>query len=478
MSSPLVDQRVLGLDETSRKRAVFSIRSILLFVAWLTMWQGWHVGGSVFQLNFLTELTSGLLLHETVMFITFVLLILERVFSGDFTLQRSYFAAPITLLAIALFISWARGAYINQHVGIVYEAHESLQIVTSFFILINVFRRPEDRKLLVIFFMFATIMKAADGACVKFLSDDPQVGWGVLLLWRDGFLLALGIICAMLLVHYKGKEWIWLRKVMLWSIPLLFFTLIVSYRRTFFLALMVAAGVMFISVGKGRRGLHLKLMVGLLLGLGVFILFTDPLGFIARLFGILQPQEEGSAYIRLLEYPNILMNIYHNPIFGVPIGTEWFQYYRMPLYANFTTLGCHNTYLYWPLRTGILGTIGFFWLLSRCWKAVLINRRIQKSEEDFVINQMSIHMMVIYNVASFFGLMYSDAMTSMTGAFLTLYQLQIVHASGLKSYANVSFIQTLKQGVIVFKEKDKMLPARIVAALNKKRGPELAASQA
>lgn len=452
--SALHDERILGLDSVSVGRAVFSIRSILLFVAWLCMWQGWHVGGSIFQLNFFTELVPGLLLHEITLVLTFLLLVLDRVFTQDFSLKRSYFTAPMALMGLALFISWARGSFIRQEVSIVYEAHESIQVVIAFFVMINVFRSEEDRKLLVPMLMFATIMKALDGISVKFLSDDPQAGWGVLLFWRDGFLLAVGITGTLILMHYKGEQYKWLRTTMMCAIPFLFFTLIVSYRRTFFLALLVSAFAMYLTVGKGRRKLHLKLLVGLLLGLSVFILFTDPLGFAARLFGVLQPTEEGSAYIRLLEYPNVLRNIQDNPIWGTAIGTEWHQYYRMPLFANFTTLGCHNTYLYWPLRAGLLGSIGFLWLLGRLWKSLLINRRIQKTEEDFLINQLSIHMMIIYNVASFFGLMYSDAMTSMTGVFLALFQLQMTKTSGgLISYSNVSLYRTLREGRIVYKRE-------------------------
>ena len=451
------EEHVLGLDEGSRKRAIFSIRTILLFFCWLCMWQGWSVDGSIFQMDFLTELVTGPYLHETVLILAFIFLVIERIFTQDFTFKRSYYAAPMAVLGLALFISWARGSFIRQEVTIVYEAHESIQMVIAYFIMVNIFRTEEDRKLIVPMLLFATIMKALDGISVKVAGIDGMAGWGVLLLWRDGFLLALGITGTMLLIHYKGLEYKWLRTTMLCAIPLLFYTLIISYRRTFFLALLVSAFAMLLTVGTGRRKQHVKLLLYLFLALGVFILFTDPLGFMARLFGVLQPTEEGSAYIRLLEYPNVLRNIEDNPIWGTAIGTQWHQYYRMPLFANFTTLGCHNTYLYWPLRAGILGTIGFLWLLGRIWKSLLINWRLRKTEEDFLITQISIHIMIIYNVASFFGLMYSDAMTSMTGIFLALFQLQITKTSGLTSYSKVSLFRTLKAGTIVYKGQDPLL---------------------
>jgi O-antigen ligase len=316
----------------------------------------------------------------------------------------------------------------------------------------------EERRTLLVLFFFATIMKAADSTWIKFFSDDTQKGWGTVLFWRDGFLLCMGLIGAMLMAHYYGKTYRWLRNVMICSVPLMMYGLIVSFRRTFILALLVSAVAMFVSVGKGRRKKQVWLFFSLIFLILLVVLVTDPVGMIARLVGaIFQPQEEGSSYIRLMEYPNILQNIYHNPIFGVPIGTQWFQYYRMPEFANYTTLGCHNTYLYWPLRTGIIGTFAFVWLLARTWKAIIVNIAIQKTEEDFLMNQFLLHCMIVYNFASFFGLMYADAMSIMTSFILVILQLHMLHSGGIVSYRNVNLWQTWQRKEIVFRRSDKLI---------------------
>ncbi|MDP4220624.1 MAG: O-antigen ligase family protein, partial [Bacteroidota bacterium] len=234
--------------------------------------------------------------------------------------------------------------------------------------------------------------------------------------------------------------------------------LIISYRRTSILALLVSAVVMFVTVGKGRRMRQLWLFLSLIVFTIIFILIPDPGGIFARLVGALfQPQEEGSSYIRLMEFPNIVQNIIHNPIFGVPIGTQWFQYYKMPIFANYTTLGCHNTYLYWPLRTGIMGTFAFVWLLARIWKAIIVNIAIQKTEEDFLLNQFLFHCMIVYNFSSFLGLMYADAMSIMTSFVLVILQLQMLHTSGIINYKNVDFWRTWRRKELVFRKSDKLI---------------------
>ena len=440
--------------DTPRRRAFFSMRYVLYFFSWLCMWQGWHVSGSIFQLNFVADLLpSPLYLHELFLALTLVLLLIERTINGDLTFSRSYFSGPILLMGFALVFSWVQGMIIRQEFIYVYEAHESILIIISFYIILNIFRSKEERKVLLILFFFATIMKSADSTWIKFFSTSPEKGWGTVLFWRDGFLLCMGIVIVLIIIQYRGKQFRWLKMVMIWFSPLIMYGLIVSYRRTFFIALFVSAVTMFITVGKGRRKKHAWVFLGLLVGTVIFVLATDPVGIIARTIGgIFQPQEEGSSYIRLMEYPNILQNIYHNPIFGVPIGTQWFQYYKMPIFANYTTLGCHNTYLYWPLRTGIIGSFAFLWLLLRIWKSLIINVAIQRTEEDFLMNQVLIHSIIVYNIASFFGLMYADAMSIMTSFILIMIQLQMKHESGIINYKDVNTWRTWQRKEIIFRK--------------------------
>ncbi|MDP4220692.1 MAG: hypothetical protein Q8896_09660, partial [Bacteroidota bacterium] len=147
--------------EPAKRRAIFSMRYLLYFFSWLCMWQGWHVGGSIFQMNFIGALLPPLpfYLHEVILILTFALLVMERIVSGDMTFARSYFSGPILLMGFALVLSWTQGMFIRQEFTVVYEAHESILIVISFYIIVNIFRSAEERKLLFVLFFFAAIMK-------------------------------------------------------------------------------------------------------------------------------------------------------------------------------------------------------------------------------------------------------------------------------------------------------------------------------
>lgn len=428
-----------------------SLRFVKYFFLWLMLWQDSSVTGSIFQYQELFGSMKPFRPFEIILLLNFLVLIIERTITKDYTVKRSYFWGPLILLGLAFFLSWMRGMVIRQEVAVVFEVHEAFLLPFEFFIFRNLLREPGEWRIIPILLILATIAKASDGVYIYFFSADEGKGWGVLQNWRDGYLLGMGVISLVHFLHYKGKTLQWLKKTLIICSPLIFFSLITSYRRTFFVAILVSLIIMFVSVGKGNRKKHAFLFVSLLLTLFVFILVTDPIGFITRMFAVVNPKEEGSAYIRLMELPNVLMNIYDNPIFGTAIGTQWHQYFRMPLFANFTTLGTHNSYLYWPLRGGIFALIGFWWMISRIWKVVLLQNRFTENVDDKFLAQISMYMIIMYMLGSFFGLMYGDIVTPIMAMYLTSLQLFTEERFGMTKINNIKLWQSLKQKKVVLR---------------------------
>lgn len=459
----MMDQAVIG---KGNQRLLGSLRCLKFFVCWLLVWQDSSVNGSIFQLYEYVGRMESVRPIEMFLAAMALIFLIERTILGDWTVKRSYFYGPILLMLLALFISWCRGVYITQNFGVVYEVHEAFAIPFVFFLLLNVFRDERDRRILFYILILGTIPKAVEGAYIKYFSDDENKGWGVLQMWRDGFLLAFGIASILILLHFKDPKLKWLKKWMLWTSPFLVFTLIVSYRRTFFVAILVSALALIVTIGRGRRLKQIGYVLAMLVAFIVFIVFTDPIGFIGRLAGIVQPGEEGSAYIRLMELPNVLMNIRDNPIFGTAIGTHWHEYYRMPTFANYTSVGVHNTYLYWPLRAGILGAVGFLWLLLRMWKAAIICYRLSEDVEDRFIGQLAFHILIIYQVACFFGMMYGDAVTVLLSLVLVSFQLQVRGLTDRTSLRDVSLWETWKSKQIVYKPHYKPIPMASTAPVS------------
>lgn len=442
-----------------KRKAIFSLRYCVYFAVWLCTWQGASFSGSIFQLEFLAIYPTQPL-YECALLLAVIALVAERWISKDYTLNTSYFTAPMIVLGAALVFSWIRGQIILQQFRPVYEIHEAILIPVGFAIYLTSFRDIKERRVLAWIFMLGAVMKAFDATWIKlFDNDSPEASWGALLMWRDGYMLALGIAGGLILAHYHGFALKRLRTLGMLAIPFLAYGLLISYRRTFILAVILATIGMIVTLGRGKRLKQLRNFFLVILTIAITVLFTDPLGMVARMAGAFMPSEEGSSYIRLIEYPNIIRNIADNPILGVPVGVPWKMYYYMPIFANRTSLGAHNTYLYWALRTGIIGFLGFLWLLGRAWKALLINWRLQKTEEDFFYNHFLLYAFILYNFACFFGLMYADAMGALTGLLFVFLQLQMEKTTGLKSLKNVDFIRTLRRKEIVMRPAPALTPA-------------------
>jgi O-antigen ligase len=448
------------------KSFLFSLRMIKYFLCWMVLWQGRMVGGSIFQLTEWGIDLPGLMTSEIVAATLALVVLFERSVTRDFSIRRSYFNGPMLLIVVAFFISWLRGCYLTQRFAPVLEAHEAFSWPFSFWLICNAFRDREDREVLWKLLLLSAITKSVEGVDIYFFSGDPKKSWGVVQMWRDGTLLGLGAIAVMLLLQYRGTALATMKKIMLWAIPVLGFTFVMSYRRTFFVSTLACACAMLFTLPREKRRRHIAIVGGFLAVLVGFTMVTNPLAVLGRLTGIIEPSGEGSAYIRLMEIPNVLQNIAHHPFFGVPVGTTWKTYYRMPISAVYTTLGTHDTYLYWPLRAGILGTVAFFWLLGRMWKTALVNYALRTSEEDFFFGQLSIQIIILFQVACFFGLLYGDAMSTLMAVIITAMQLQAKHVSGRSSYKDVDLWKTVRSRELVFKERVlRQIPVRSLAAI-------------
>jgi hypothetical protein len=316
------------------EEGMMALRFLKYFFIWLQLWQDSSVYGSIFQFQELFGDLSPFRPFEVILACNLLVLIIERTLTGDLTIKRSYFWPPLILLGVVFFLSWLRGMVIRQEFAIVFEVHEAFLLPFEFFIFRNLLREPKEWRVVLLLLILATIAKSADGVYIYFFTVSDKKGWGVLQNWRDGFLLGMGVISLVHLLHYKGTVLRWLKKTMIILSPMIFFSLITSYRRTFFVAIIISLLLMFLTIGKGNRKKHLVLFFSLIFVLFMVIVLTDPIGFITRMFAVVNPKEEGSAYIRLMEFPNVLRNILENPILGTPIGTQWHQYFRMPLLAN------------------------------------------------------------------------------------------------------------------------------------------------
>ena len=338
----------------------------------------------------------------------------------------------------------------DQHFAFVLEVHDLPEWPIVFLMFNNAFREPEDGPLLFRLLFFTMFPKVFESLW-NVLHPTITTSWGVVQSWRDGYLLDVAIIGALVMMHYRGTKLRKLKWFLYVAFPLAEVILVLGFRRAATVASICAALAMLVTLPRGRRLRQGWVILSLLAGFVLFALVTNPIAVAARFWGALHPSVEGSAYIRLMELPNVLLNIWHHPLFGVPFGIPWKTYYRMPVSAVYTTLGTHTSYLYWPLRMGIFGIILFIWIYGSMCKAAILNFRFRRNEEDFFFGQLSIQMMVAYFASSFFGLLYSDGLVLVLSLMMIAFQHQSEMILGTSNLRSIAFWRSFRSGHVIYK---------------------------
>jgi hypothetical protein len=380
-----------------------------------------------------------------------VVLLIDRTLTEDYSLHRSYFNAPLLFLAAMAFISWSHGSIMDQRFAFGLEVHDLPEWPIAFLLVNNAFRDPEEGPVLFKIIFLTMVPKVFESFWTALYSTNPQSSWGVVQSWRDGYLIDIAIIGALVMMHYRGTVLKRLKWFLYIVFPLGESILILGFRRAAILSSIAAAFAMIVTLPRFRRRRQLAVVGAVLGGFILFSIITNPVAVAARFMGVIQPGGEGSAYIRLMELPNVLLNIWHHPILGVPFGIPWTTYHRMPVSAVYTTLGTHTSFLYWPLRMGIFGIIAFVWLYGSMCKAALLNYRFRKTEEDFFFGQLSIQMMVAYFVNSCFGLMYADGLVYVLSVMMVAFLHQSRMILGTSNLREVSFWRSMRTRRIVVK---------------------------
>jgi O-antigen ligase len=185
----------------------------------------------------------------------------------------------------------------------------------------------------------------------------------------------LGVVAA-LVRRVKVPAW------MLAGAPIAFLALVVSYRRSFWIAAIITL-IVVIIIASRHRGRAVLAIGAIALALGTFVAIgvgssegpqQSPLVQRAQ---TLSPgglgSNRGDRY-RMDERKNVLQNIREHPLTGIGLGVSWQVHY--PLAESHDRRYAHVAFLWFWLAFGPLGAIAYVFLLfSALWTAVRLWRR-------------------------------------------------------------------------------------------------------
>jgi O-antigen ligase len=186
----------------------------------------------------------------------------------------------------------------------------------------------------------------------------------------------LTVAAALILRSTRVKLW------MTASAPLLLLCLVLSYRRSFWIADAIGL-VLVLLLGFSTAGRRLALPLLAVLGVGVYLLggvavqSDTPLAQRAQTLSPTNVAVRSDDRYRLDERANVIAELRRHPVSGLGLEVPWTASARsLPLEANPDHLYVHFAALFWWLKLGILGLLAYVGLVASAgWLALRVWRR-------------------------------------------------------------------------------------------------------
>ncbi|HEX6688168.1 MAG TPA: O-antigen ligase family protein [Solirubrobacterales bacterium] len=290
--------------------------------------------------------------------------------------------APLLLLATAVFAGVVVGHY-SHMVSVGELFHRSLTsgyIILIPLLAVNVVRGTRALKLFLaigaglavfkgvsgIYSAFAGLGSTVESETISYLNPVPNLTM---------LIFVLGVVAA-LIRRVKLPGW------MLAGAPIAFLALVVSYRRSFWIAgaLTLIVVIIIASRHRGRTVLAIGAVALALAVVGAVAVGSseDPQASpLVQRAQTLSPGSFGSNRgdrYRMDERKNVLRNIREHPLTGIGLGVPWDVHY--PLAETHDRRYAHVAFLWFWLAFGPLGAIAYaFLLFSALWTAVRLWRR-------------------------------------------------------------------------------------------------------
>jgi hypothetical protein len=199
-----------------------------------------------------------------------------------------------------------------------------------------------------------------------------------------------------------------------WLAPIAAACLLLSFRRSFWIAT-VAGGLLVLLLGTGQTGRRLLLPGLVVLGLAGYLVsatavaqINGPVGERIQQLSPTKIKSNKEDRYRLGERRSVVADLRQDPIAGLGLGIPWRQ--RYPISEEHAGGGqyVHFGVLWWWMRLGILGPIGYLALLGT---TVALALRVWRRSADGVIGAASLG-----TAAGLVGLAVAELTATFTGA--------------------------------------------------------------
>jgi len=237
------------------------------------------------------------------------------------------------------------------------------------FLVVNVLTTQRDIQLGLMLLFALVVYKTATGATGYVLGIGRVVEGTVLTYYSPtANLLLLGFVFAVLGAPFSGIR---LPKFVWCVAPVALAVLILSFRRSFWIALVIGV-VIVVLVATGRRGRALLIPAGAVLIAAVVFSFTtlartqSDSPVVQRVQSLSPSQVQTKAYerYRLDEQRNVWAEITRHPLTGVGLGVPWRARYPLAITFPGARDYSHAIVLWYWLKLGLIGVLAYIGLIS------------------------------------------------------------------------------------------------------------------
>lgn len=309
-------------------------------------------------------------LHELLVVVAAVGVVLEHLRTRTPLRTPGPFTLPLLVLAVAIAAGVVTGlANEANRVNLVNSARDLGVLLLLPLVAVNVFEDGEDLRRALVIVVGLVAIKAMLGAVGWLLGAGRPIEGTVLTYYEPlpNLLLLLFVLAVLAAVMDSARLPVLARLLA----PLALAVLILSFRRNFWIALVVGV-VLVLLVGVGAQGRVLLVPAGLVLVAALWVGFTalssaqssSPVIQRAQSLSPSRLQTLSDDRYRLDEQRNVRAELAEHPITGVGLGVPWAARFPLAEYFPGARDYTHVTAFWWWLKLGILGLVSYLWLVA------------------------------------------------------------------------------------------------------------------
>ncbi len=336
--------------------------------------------------------------------------------------RRSRLVLPPQPLAAALgllFLGLICGLVLGRASGIDVPFDELVLSIDSWcyllvlpFVIVNLGMTERQVKLVLVGAGLLGLLKGLIGLALVASGRGLDIDGGAVLTYYEPvanwltMLVALAAVAALVL---RVRPPLWL----LVALPIVSASLVLSYRRSFWIATALAlAVVLLLGLASTRRRLAIPIVV--LLAVAVWMLGSvavqsdTPLGQRLQSLSPTKVSVKAEDRYRLDERANVIGELREHPITGLGVKVPWQATERsLPVEVNPDHTYVHFSLLYWWLKLGVLGLAAFLAMMA---SALALSWQVWRKAREPLLRAVG-----LASLAAFVGLLAIESTASFTG---------------------------------------------------------------